>query len=81
MISTKPRIKVRQQNIYNRTSGKYSFSLFYARWSEYIGTISTFVCGDTVSQYHQNQTEGFVTYLAFANKQLPEVNFSQIGLV
>ena len=72
MLATKPRIKVRQQNIYNRTSGKYSFSLFYARWSERIGTISTFTCGEVVTQYHQHQTEGFVTYIAFANKPLAE---------
>ena len=60
MLAThKPHIAVTQQDIY-KTTGDYSFSIFYARWSDHIGTISSFRCGDsTPTQRHESQTEGW----------------------
>lgn len=68
---SKPHATVTQQNVH-KSSGEYAFSVFFARWNDHIGTISSFRCGDTVTQRHEAQTEGFCTYIAFSSKALAE---------
>jgi len=73
MLAThKPHIAVTQQNVHKAT-GEYSFSMFFTRWTDHLGTISSFACGgDVPVQRHEAQTEGFCTYIAFSSKALAE---------